>query len=174
MTEFKGTSQYTKTCFDSVSDKETRVLILGTLPGDKSLELQQYYGHPRNRFWKVIATITGESFPETYEARKKMLLDNRIALWDVAHRADRKGSLDSAIEREVPNDLDAFISRHKQLRAIAFNGAKAAALYGKYFDQNPGLIYFSLPSTSPANARMNLVALCKVWGQLSEFLGQGK
>jgi hypoxanthine-DNA glycosylase len=126
-------------------------LILGTMPGEKSILLGEYYAHARNRFWKIIAAITNNDLPATYADKKLLLLNSGIAVWDVAHRAKRKGSLDSNIKDEEPNDLDDFIARHKHLKCIGFNGRKTELLYDKYFERKSEIRYISLPSTSPAN-----------------------
>jgi len=114
-------STNTKISFDPISNSDTTILILGTLPGDKSLELGEYYGHSSNRFWKIISTITNNDLPLIYSDKKALLLKTKIGVWDVAHKANRKGSLDIAIEDEEPNDLDNFIARHKNLKVIGFN-----------------------------------------------------
>ena len=162
----KPISADTKTSFDPISNADTTVLILGTMPGDRSLELGEYYGHPRNKFWKIISTITDNDLPQTYADKKALLLKTKIAIWDVAHKANRKGSLDSAIEDEEPNDLDSFIARHKNLKVIGFNGTKSETLFDKYFDREKGLKYVSLPSTSPANTGIDFDNICKVWRQI--------
>ena len=162
----KSISAHTKTSFDPISNADTTVLILGTMPGDKSLELGEYYGHARNRFWKIISTITDNNLPLTYADKKALLLKTKIGIWDVAHKANRKGSLDSAIESEEPNDLDSFIARHKNLKVIGFNGTKSKALFDKYFHRQSGLKYISLPSTSPANTGIDFDNICKQWRQL--------
>jgi hypoxanthine-DNA glycosylase len=157
---------YTKTSLDPISNSDAVILILGSLPGDKSLELGEYYGHPRNRFWKIISTITNNNFPLSYSDKKELLLKSKIGIWDIAYKANRKGSLDSAIKDEIPNDLDNFIARHKNLKVIGFNGRKAEALFDKYFDRKSHLKYFSLPSTSPANAGIDFDNICKLWRQI--------
>jgi hypoxanthine-DNA glycosylase len=157
---------YTKTSFDPISNADTTVLILGTVPGDKSLELGEYYGHSRNRFWKIISTITNNDLPLTYTDKKELLQKSKIGIWDVAHKANRKGSLDSAIKDEVPNDLDNFINKHRNLKVIGFNGKKSQALFDKYFDKRSDLKYVSLPSTSPANTRIDFDEMCKLWRQI--------
>jgi hypoxanthine-DNA glycosylase len=136
------------------------------MPGDRSLELNEYYGHSRNRFWKVIAQITGHETPTTYADKKQLLARTGIAVWDVVRQAIRIGSLDTAIKNEIPNELHTFIAQHPGLRTVAFNGKKSEALYDKYFERLPGIIYLSLPSTSPANAQMSFEKLCAVWQQL--------
>jgi hypoxanthine-DNA glycosylase len=155
-----------KKSFAPFATADIEVLILGSLPGDKSLELNQYYGHPQNKFWKTIATVTGNEIPVTYPDKKNLLKKMKIGIWDVTQNAIRKGSLDSAIREEQPNDLMQFISKHKKLRVIGFNGKKAEALYDKYFDRIEPLIYVSLPSTSPANAGISFEKLCGTWKQI--------
>lgn len=162
----KPTLTNTKTSFDPISNSETTILILGTMPGDKSLELGEYYGHSRNRFWKIISTITDNDLPLTYTDKKALLLKTKIGIWDVAHKAKRKGSLDSAIENEEPNDLEGFFARHKNLKIIGFNGTKSEVLFDKYFDRKSDLKYISLPSTSPANTGIDFYNICKLWRQI--------
>lgn len=157
---------HSKKSFEPISNTDTTILILGTIPADKSLELGEYYGHSRNRFWKIIATITNNDLPLTYSNKKELLLKSKIGIWDVAHKANRKGSLDSAIEDEELNDLDNFITKHKNLKVIGFNGTKSQALFDKYFDRQSDLKYISLPSTSPANTGIDFENICKQWRQL--------
>jgi len=157
---------HNKTSFDPVSNADTAVLILGTMPGDKSLELGEYYGHPRNRFWKIISAITDNDLPQTYADKTTLLLKTKIGIWDVAYKANRKGSLDSAIEDDEPNDLDDFITKHRNLKIIGFNGTKSEALYNKYFDRKKQIKYISLPSTSPANTGIDFENICKKWQQI--------
>jgi hypoxanthine-DNA glycosylase len=152
-----------KTSFAPVADQSTKILILGSLPGDKSLELNQYYAHPRNRFWQVLAEITDSQWPNNYEDKIEMLRRNKIGVWDIILTAKRVGSLDTNILDEVPNDLDKFIVSHPRLEIIAFNGAKSQKLFDKYFGRKDGLKYIALPSTSPANASFSLEKLCKRW-----------
>lgn len=153
----------TKTSFEPLVNNDAEILILGSIPGDRSIERQQYYGHPQNRFWRLIAMITHSEAPTDYASKKTMLQRHKIALWDVAQSANRKGSLDSAIRNEEPNDIANFIESHKSIRIIAFNGKKAEQLYNKYFRCKEGICYLSLPSTSPANATINFNALCETW-----------
>jgi hypoxanthine-DNA glycosylase len=155
-----------KSSFDPISNSETTILILGTLPGDKSLELSEYYGYSRNRFWKIVSTITDNELPLTYSDKKALLLKTKIGVWDVAHKANRKGSLDSAIENEEPNDLDSFIADHKNLKIIGFNGTKSEALFDKYFERKSEIKYILLPSTSPANTGIDFANICKSWRQI--------
>jgi len=155
-----------KTSFAPISYADTTILILGTLPGERSLQLGEYYGHPRNRFWKIISAITNNDLPVSYPGKKDLLQRSKIGVWDVAHKANRKGSLDNAIKDEEPNDLDNFITKHKNLKVICFNGKKSQALFNKYFDRKTGLKYLLLPSTSPANVRFDI----NVWQQILPFI----
>lgn len=109
-----------------------RVLILGSLPGDRSLELQEYYGHPQNRFWKVIAAIHGLTCPADYAGKKAMLARCRIALWDIYHAASRPGSMDSDIRAGEFNDIAELLRRYPSIRTIALNGSAAARGFDKY------------------------------------------
>jgi hypoxanthine-DNA glycosylase len=155
-----------KTSFDPIADERTSVLIPGTIPGDRSLELGEYYGHPRNRFWRTIATITGNPIPETYLDKKSLLLRSGIGLWDVVHNATREGSLDSAIRDEEPNDVVGLIATHPNTKVVGFNGRTAEKLYDRYFDRLPGIAYIPLLSTSPANAAVTFEALCEKWREI--------
>lgn len=158
-----------KTSFPPVSNAETEILILGTFPGDRSLQLGEYFAHPRNRFWKIIAAITNNPLPKNYSKKLELLHSNRIGLWNMLHKAEREGSLDAAIQNEVPNELPAFITKHKKLRVIAFDGQKPEAFHDKYFTRRDNLTYISLPSCSPANARFNLEALCEKWAGIIDL-----
>lgn len=137
--------------FPPIADERSRVLVLGTMPGVMSLRKQQYYGHPRNAFWPVMAALCGCELPDRYERRQEMLLGRGIAVWDVCRQCEREGSLDSNICNEEPNPIPALLARYPQIRAVAFNGQGAARLFRRYFGEPPatGLI---LPSTSPAHA----------------------
>ncbi len=155
-----------KSSFDPIANKDACKLILGSLPGDRSLEMNEYYGHTQNRFWRVIATIFNESFPRDYREKQELLLRNKIAVWDVAHSAFRPGSLDSAIRNEMPNDINFFLIRHPKIQTICFNGKKAEAMYKKYFDKDTKKNYLSMPSTSPANAGCSMDQLITEWKKM--------
>ncbi len=155
-----------KTSFPPIANKDTEILILGTMPGEKSLLLQEYYAHPRNKFWKILSSIIKEPLPSTYKEKQSFLLKNKLGIWDVAHSANRKGSLDSAIQNEVPNDIPGFIKTHPNLKVVAFNGAKAEFLFDRYFDKLGNITYVSLPSSSPANTGFTFDALCERWENL--------
>ena len=155
-----------KQSFEPVADGNIRILILGSLPGEKSLSENEYYAHPHNRFWKIIAHITGSNIPSNYSEKTKLLLDNRMGLWDVARKAHREGSLDSNIKNEIPNKIDDFIVNHPDIEKICFNGKKAESMFFKFFEKKAGTEYVSLPSTSPANARYDFEELCRIWKQI--------
>ena len=116
--------------FDAFFDKDSRVLMLGTIPSPKSREQGFYYGHPQNRFWKVLADVLGEEFPQTVEERKRFLKRNHIALWDVLESCEIKGASDVSIRNARPNDMNRILQA-ADIRAIFATGAKAAQLYKK-------------------------------------------
>ena len=148
--------------FAPVYDADSLVLILGTLPSVKSRENHFYYGHPQNRFWKVMADLCGEPVPETIEEKKKMLLTHHIAIWDVIQSCDIKGSSDSSIRNVKPTDIRRILAE-SQITRIYANGNKAGELYRKYQLPLTGIEATVLPSTSPANAAWRLESLCEVW-----------
>lgn len=141
-----------KRCFDPVVDANTRLLILGSLPGEKSLAHSQYYAHPQNKFWLLLGEVLGvelKSLP--YDARLAILLAHGVGLWDVVAKAQRSGSLDSNIRERDDNDLVALISDLPQLETIAFNGGTAARLGLKVLGEHASRYRIvSLPSSSPA------------------------
>lgn len=117
--------------FDPVFQKDSKILILGTFPSVKSREQHFYYGHPQNRFWKVLAAITGEPVPESIPEKKHLLLSHGIALWDVILSCDIIGSSDSSIRNVVPADIPGLL-RQASIQAVFGNGSKACELYKKY------------------------------------------
>lgn len=137
--------------FPSISTPDAKVLILGTMPGERSLKLNQYYGHGGNTFWKLIFTIFNISMSSDYDERRKILLQNNIALWDVLKACEREGSADNAILQEESNDFKTFFDNHPNIKLIAFNGQNAEAYFYKYCQFRPDVEYLTLPSTSPAN-----------------------
>lgn len=155
-----------KTSFPPIAAEETSILILGSLPGDKSLEVQEYYAHPRNRFWRLMAEFGGSDYPHNYQAKLELLLQNKIGLWDVVQSAKRVGSMDVNIFDEIPNDLEGFIENHPNLKIICFNGSKSEKLFYKYFKPKASLKYLALPSTSPANASYTFERLCEKWKEI--------
>ena len=146
--------------FAPVYDGRSRILILGSFPSVKSREQQFYYGHPQNRFWRVLAAVTGEAVPGTIEEKRVFLLAQRIALWDVIAQCEIVGSSDSSIRNVIPNDLS-IILEAAPIEAIYANGGTAHRLFGKY--QQCGREAVRLPSTSPANAAWSLERLTEAW-----------
>ena len=141
-----------------IVDDDARVLILGTLPGDESLRRGEYYGHPRNHFWPLLATVFEEEITATYSERLSFLARNRLAVWDVLYSAERAGSLDSAIKRGRSNNFAALFRDYPNLRTIAFNGQKAHALYRSHVSKlrnvpHDKISLIVLPSTSPTHVR---------------------
>ena len=148
--------------FEPVYDKDSEILILGTLPSVKSRENNFYYGHKQNRFWKVLATLLKEPVPETIEEKKAMLLAHRIALWDVIQSCDIKGSSDSSIKNVQLTDIGMILEKTNMTQIYA-NGNKAGQLYKRYQFPITGIEATVLPSTSPANAAWSLARLCEAW-----------
>ncbi|MGE4353490.1 MAG: DNA-deoxyinosine glycosylase [Oscillospiraceae bacterium] len=116
-----------------IADEHASVLILGSLPGDLSLQKQQYYATPRNHFWAIMAAILKEPLPKSYPSRVQMLQRHRVALWDVINRAEREGSLDAGLREKKPNDLAEFLDRYPNIQFILLNGSEAYRSYQKYF-----------------------------------------
>lgn len=151
--------------FDPVYNTESNVLILGTFPSVKSREQHFFYGNPQNRFWKVISAITNAPLPITIEAKKALLLEHGIAIWDVIESCDIIGSSDSSITNVVPMDFSRILEQSNIQRIFA-NGATAHKLYQTYCEAKTGLPIIKLPSTSPANAAFSLDKLIQAWSIL--------
>lgn len=145
-----------------VFDKNSKILILGSFPSVKSRESMFFYGHPQNRFWRVMARICNCELPDTVEEKKDMLLSNGIAVWDVIHSCEIVGSSDSSIKDVKVNDLGIILDCAK-ITAILVNGKKAQALYKKYLEERTGITAVCLPSTSPANAAWSEDSLFEYW-----------
>lgn len=148
--------------FEPVYDTHSKILILGTFPSVKSRESGFYYGHPRNRFWRVMSDLTSTPFPESIEEKKEMLLKNHIAVWDVIASCDIVGSRDSSIRDVVPNEIAPLFSK-TEIGAVYGNGVKACQLYDRYMREQTGREIVRLPSTSPANAAYPLERLESEW-----------
>ena len=149
-----------------VSDSESEILILGTLPGKVSLQTQQYYANRGNQFWSIIASLFNDVLPASYEDRLFLLKKHRIALWDVLNSAKRDSSLDSEIENPIANDILDFVLEHPKLRIIGLNGGKASDYFKTYVDSHrlPTRIQvITLPSTSASNTHLNMKAKINLW-----------
>lgn len=155
--------------FDAFFDKDSRVLILGTIPSPKSREQGFYYGHPQNRFWKVLADVLDEEFPQTVEERKGFLKRNHIALWDVLESCEIKGASDVSIRNARPNDMNRILQA-ADIRAIFATGAKAAQLYKKLCFPECGVEAVRLPSTSPANCGCSYEKLREAYSQICDYV----
>ncbi|TCS79678.1 DNA-deoxyinosine glycosylase [Pectinatus cerevisiiphilus] len=153
--------------FAPVVKNDAEILILGSMPSVASLAHEQYYAHPQNRFWRLMAKLLGYAkMPENYPEKLKMLMDNHIALWDAIASCEREGSLDSAIHREIPNDFSEFLSKYTKINTVCFNGGKAYQCFKKYNKNiltNDKYRFYSMPSTSPANARFKIGMLEDKW-----------
>lgn len=148
--------------FMPVYDENSKLLILGSFPSVKSRKQGFYYGHPQNRFWKVLAAVCGCAVPQTIEEKKALLLANHIAIWDVIDSCDIIGSSDSSIKNVVPADIAGILPKTKITRIFA-NGKTAGKLYNKFVRESTGMEAVVLPSTSPANAAYSLEKLVEVW-----------
>ncbi|WP_372626819.1 DNA-deoxyinosine glycosylase [Arsukibacterium sp.] len=159
----------------AVARPDARLLILGSMPGEKSLQQQQYYAHPRNAFWPVMTSLLELESGLSYAARLQALLTRQIALWDVLGYCQRKGSLDSAISAEQPNDFAEFMQQHNKVTAIAFNGGKAWQSFRRHViksQQLPATLHLiPLPSTSPAHASLSFAGKLLEWQKISPFFG---
>lgn len=149
-------------------NKESRVLILGSFPSVKSREQAFFYGHPQNRFWLVLSNIFECEVPSTIEDKKRLILNNRLALWDVIAECEITGSSDSSIKNVIPNDIGKILA-DSNIKAIFVNGRTAEKYYIRFTEPIIGKKAIRLPSTSPANAAWSLEALCSEWRILKEY-----
>jgi len=149
---------------EPIYNKESKILILGSFPSVKSREEGFFYGHPQNRFWRVMSAIYNTETPMTVKEKKQFLLENYIALWDVIASCDIVGSSDSSIKNVVPNDVQKILDI-APIEKIFVNGKKAEQLYRKYIEKEIGRVTICLPSTSPANAAWSMKKLIDAWGR---------
>ncbi|MBQ4523629.1 MAG: DNA-deoxyinosine glycosylase [Lachnospiraceae bacterium] len=154
-----------------IFDKNSRILILGSFPSVKSREEGFFYGHPQNRFWKVLAAVCKADVPNNVEEKKKFLCEYHIAVWDVIQSCDIQGSSDSSIKNVVANDLSLILGL-ADIKQIYVNGKKAEQLYKKYIFPQVKREVVCLPSTSPANAAWNLERLVNAWSSILAILEQ--
>ena len=157
-----------------IVDGQTKVLIVGSMPGVQSLEKQQYYGNPRNHFWGIIGELTGAIVPEQYEERLALVKKHGIGLWDVIRECERVGSLDSNIKNEIPNNFVALFKQYPQIEAIFFNGTKAHDVFKKKlgFEVLAERDYYKMPSTSPVPGRniKTFEEKVEVWRALKKYI----
>lgn len=143
-------------------DSHSRVLLLGSIPSPKSREIGFFYGHPQNRFWRVLAAVLGEEVPQTIEDKRTMCLKRHVALWDTIARCDIAGASDTSIRNAVPNDIGKLV-RESEITRIFATGGKSAELYRKLIEPTLHIPITQLPSTSPANAAWSLERLIKAY-----------
>jgi TDG/mug DNA glycosylase family protein len=161
--------------FPPLISKDSRVLILGSMPGIASLKAQAYYAHPRNAFWPIMSELFDIDVTATYDQRVSSLLNHRVALWDVLYACERQGSLDSAIQKnsEQVNDFESLFINYPNISAVYCNGGKAWNSYLRYVQKPLGLHdieAYCLPSTSPAHARLNFTAKLSLWRTVADRL----
>ena len=154
-----------------VYDSHSKIIILGSFPSVKSREMGFFYGHPQNRYWKVLAALFQEETPQTIPQRRDFLLRRHIAAWDVIRSCDIAGSSDSSIKNVTVNDLSEILSA-ADIRNIYVNGKTAEKMYNKYTAPRLGRACICLPSTSPANAAWNLSRLIAAWRIILEDIVQ--
>ena len=152
-----------------VWDARSRVLLLGTMPSPRSRAQGFYYGHPQNRFWRVLAAVLGEPLPQSIPEKRGMLLRRGIALWDVLASCEIVGASDASIRNPVPNDLGPLLAG-APIRAVFATGGQAARLYRRWQQPSTGLPITQLPSTSPANCACSWEALCQAYGAILPWL----
>ena len=156
--------------FPPIIDENSKILILGSVPGIKSLEMQQYYAHPQNKFWKIIFESLNETFTTDYSERISILKKHNIALWDVIDTCERKGSLDSEIRNEEANQISELLENHPKIKAIFCNGQKSYQNLQKILGKNFHLPVYVLPSTSPAHASLSYNQKLNEWQIITKDL----
>ena len=162
----KNTRTFVTHEFPALFDANSEVLLLGSIPSPKSREQGFYYGHPQNRFWKVLANVLSEPLPKTINEKKAMLLKHHIALWDVLDSCTIIGASDTSIEDVVPNDIASLLAKTK-IKRIFCTGATAHKLYEKYCEKSTGIKAVKLPSTSPANCAVKFEALVEAYKEVT-------
>ncbi|MBQ7503831.1 MAG: DNA-deoxyinosine glycosylase [Ruminococcus sp.] len=148
--------------FPPLYDENSKILILGSFPSVKSREAMFFYGHPQNRFWRVIAALYGEEAPQNIDEKKRLILSHNLALWDSIQSCTITGSSDSSVKDVVPNDLFLIINNSKVDRVFC-NGALSHKMYMKFIFPLTNIKAVKLPSTSPANAAYSLDRLIEEW-----------
>ena len=155
--------------FPPIYSSESRALILGSFPSVRSREQSFYYGHPQNRFWRLLARVCGEDIPVTIEEKKALCLSHGIALWDVIESCEIEGSSDSSIKNAAVNDLSVILD-NCDIKQIFVNGGTAYKLFVKYQQKAIGRTAVRLPSTSPANAAWSFERLYGEWRIIKEYI----
>ena len=155
--------------FPPLYNHASKILILGSFPSVKSREQKFFYGHPQNRFWKVVSAVLGCETPDTIEEKKAFLLEPGIALWDVIASCEITGSSDTSIKNVIPNDISEILEAGN-IKQIFVNGKTAEKYYKKYLEAKTGKTAVCLPSTSPANAAWSIERLVSAWSVINEYM----
>lgn len=158
-----------KTALPPLVDNSSRILILGTMPGDQSIAKQQYYGNKGNHFWKILFTIFDENYSASYDERQIFLKKHKIAMWNVLASCIREGSSDSKITNETINDFINFHKQYPNIRHVIFESKSAAKFYHKYLKPQIGISYHILPSTSGLNAGTSFSQKVELWKVLAKI-----
>lgn len=161
---------HTVTSFPPIANPSARILVLGSMPGVLSLQAHQYYAHPRNAFWHIMAQLYGFNVALPYAERVEKLKTSGLALWDVLHTCVRPGSLDSAIAHgtRVPNDFTLFFAQHPHIELVGFNGTEAEKSFNRHVLPHVNVSemrFVRLPSSSPAHAAQSLTQKVSAWQQ---------
>ncbi len=159
--------------FPPIWDKDCRILILGSFPSVKSREVNFFYGHKQNRFWRVTAAVFDEKTPETIEEKRAFLLSHHIALWDTVASCEIAGSSDASLTNATPTDLGKILE-NAPIDTVFCNGKTSHTLYEKLQFPRTGRHAVCLPSTSPANAAWSLDRLCEAWRIIKEDIEKGE
>ena len=160
----KQNYQHVVHTFGPLYNEDSRILILGSIPSPASREAGFYYGHPRNRFWQMMADLCGMPLPESVEEKKALVLSRGLALWDVIEECDIIGAADSSVKNAVPTDIPSLLGK-TQIQIILCNGALSKKIYDQYQLPRTGIPAQKMPSTSPANAAWSLERLKEEWGK---------
>ncbi|WP_312076176.1 DNA-deoxyinosine glycosylase [Chryseobacterium sp.] len=155
--------------FPPIINEDSKILILGSIPGVKSLEMQEYYAHPQNKFWKIIFELFDENFTDNYIEKINILKKNKIAVWDVIDTCERKGSLDSEIKNEEANDIDLLLKTYPNIKAIFCNGGKSYKNLKKILHNKSNIGVYLLPSTSPLHT-ISFERKLEEWKVLKTYL----
>lgn len=146
-------------------DKNTEIMIIGSMPGEASLNAGQYYAYKYNLFWPMMTAFfsSAKNSPESYPQKLQMLLNNKIGLWDTLASCERKGSADGSIKTEKPNNFPMMLTKYPKIKTLLFNGQAAHKYFLKHFGQIEGINYLLLPSTSPAAAAISKKQKAALW-----------
>ena len=156
--------------FPPIIDESSEILILGSIPGQKSLEKQEYYAHPQNKFWRIIFELFNEIFTTDYTKKIQILEKHHIALWDVIDTCERKASLDSEIRKEEANKIEELLHNYPNIKAIFCNGQKSYKNLQKILSKDFHLPIIALPSTSPAHASLRYEEKLLSWQKIKNYL----